>query len=306
MNTGHTLQMAKGALVRAGFDGCLRPWFDETDNTISVTLTADIRKTLTAEQLRALEAVCRLLKLKVPEAPSGGDGIVIAGEATSVDTHRTGSEVSAMFGQYYSENRCGNSETVSGNGSTLEQTHVVHSVLPTLLADLGAISLLDLPCGDFHWMRHVPLDAGIHYLGADVVEPLVARNQQLFGSARVRFLRLDVLGDRIPPVDLILCRDCLVHLPEREIRRALVNLCRSGSQWLLTTTFPGRRSAKDIALGQWRPLNLEAEPFCLPPPVRLIVERCTEGNGRFADKSLGLWHLHDVANVLECGFGLDR
>ena len=63
-----------------------------------------------------------------------------------------------MFGQYYSENHWGNSETVSGNGSTLEQTQVVRSVLPTLLADLGVSSLLDLPCGDFYWMRHLPQD----------------------------------------------------------------------------------------------------------------------------------------------------
>ena len=171
-------------------------------------------------------------------------------------------------------------------------------MLPTLFADWGVCSLLDLPCGDFHWMRHLPLPKGLNYLGADIVEPLVERNQQLFGSACVKFLRLDALGDRIPRVDLILCRDCLVHLPEVDVRRALMNFSRSGSQWLLTTTFPGRGSAKDIALGKWRPLNLEAAPFCLPPPVTLIVERCTQGNGRFADKSLGLWHLHDVATAL--------
>ncbi|MEX1027520.1 MAG: glycosyltransferase, partial [Candidatus Paceibacterota bacterium] len=84
----------------------------------------------------------------------------------------------------------------------------------------------------------------------------------------------------------------------QRIIEILVNLCRSGSQWLLTTTFPGHRTGKDIAIGKWRPLNLEAEPFCLPPPLTLVVERCTQGNGRFADKSLGLWHLHDIANAI--------
>ena len=187
---------------------------------------------------------------------------------------------------------------MSGGGSTLVQTQTLRTMLPPLFSNLRVRSLLDLPCGDFHWMRHVPLEDGVQYLGADVVDALVQRNQEQFGSERVTFTRLDLLCDLIPRVDLILCRDCLVHLPNADIRSALVNLCRSGSQWLLTTTFPGHHSAKDIALGKWRPLNLEAEPFCLPPPLTLLVERCTQGHGRFADKSLGLWHLHDIANAL--------
>jgi hypothetical protein len=43
-----------------------------------------------------------------------------------------------------------------------------------------------------------------------------------------------------------------------------------------------------------RMLNMEKFPFFFPKPIELIVEGCTEGNGEFADKSLGLWKLHDI------------
>ena len=41
-------------------------------------------------------------------------------------------------------------------------------------------SLLDAPCGDFNWMRHVPL-GGVSYTGADVVPELIARNRRDYG-----------------------------------------------------------------------------------------------------------------------------
>ncbi|MGH8131321.1 MAG: hypothetical protein ACRES3_10755 [Steroidobacteraceae bacterium] len=46
-----------------------------------------------------------------------------------------------------------------------------------------------------------------------------------------------------------------------------------------------------IVAGEWRPLNLQPPPFGLPPPLRLINENCTEGNGAYRDKALGLWDL---------------
>ena len=44
----------------------------------------------------------------------------------------------------------------------------------------------------------------------------------------------------------------------------------------------------------WRPLNLELSPFDFPKPLKIINEKCTEYNGIYADKSLGLWLLDDI------------
>ncbi len=40
-----------------------------------------------------------------------------------------------------------------------------------------------------------------------------------------------------------------------------------------------------------RVLNLQQAPFNFPPPEHLLVEECTEGNGAYRDKSLGVWNL---------------
>jgi hypothetical protein len=44
----------------------------------------------------------------------------------------------------------------------------------------------------------------------------------------------------------------------------------------------------------WRPLNLQAAPFHFPDPLALIDEKCTEDDGVYADKQLGLWSLSDI------------
>lgn len=105
---------------------------------------------------------------------------------------------------------------------------------------------------------------------------------------------LDLTRDRLPTVDLVLCRDCLVHLSFAQAQQALANIAASGARYLLTTTFTGRSENADIPTGKWRALNLQRPPFNLPQPLELINERCTEKDGRYADKSLGLWPVADL------------
>ena len=184
--------------------------------------------------------------------------------------------------------------TASGPGSTLEQTVVIRSALPALLTQLGAQSLLDVPCGDLFWMKECDLGA-VEYIGMDLVPAMVAENTKQFGTPRRTFLVGDIVRDDLPPADVILCRDCLVHLTFDDARAALQNLRRSGSKYLLTTTFTDRTSNRDIhSPGEWRPLNLEQGPFFLPTPLELINEECPAANGKFADKSLGLWPLSAI------------
>lgn len=200
---------------------------------------------------------------------------------------------SEIFSEIYRNNKWGGRQSVSGPGSDSTQTRVLVEALPKLFAEREIASVLDVPCGDFHWMQLIDF-SGKEYVGGDIVEDLVRSNQHLYGSTNVRFRSLDLLRDDLPSADVVICRDCLVHLSNRDVREALRRIIASGSKYLLTTSFVDRASNSDIATGQWRPLNLMAPPYSFPEPLEVINEGCTEMQGRYSDKSMLLWRIEQL------------
>jgi hypothetical protein len=187
-------------------------------------------------------------------------------------------------------------ESHSGQGSSLDQTTRIREALPALLERHAVRTLLDLPCGDCHWISTIPL-SGVTYLGGDLLPEVVERNRERFADSGRRFLQLDLTHSPLPGADLLLCRDALVHLSFADIAAAVRNICASTIGYLLATTFPAETLNQDITTGDWRPLNLEREPFNFPEPLELLNEGCTEGDGRFSDKSLGLWRIADLPRL---------
>ncbi len=62
---------------------------------------------------------------------------------------------------------------------------------PKLIAELGITSVLDIPCGDMNWLQHVDLGS-TRYIGADIVESLLAFNTLQYASATREFHVLDL------------------------------------------------------------------------------------------------------------------
>jgi len=193
------------------------------------------------------------------------------------------------FEYIHRRNLWGCDASVSGTGSTAEETANLRASIPPLLAEVGARSLLDIPCGDFGWLSSVELR--IDYTGADIVAELVERNRARYGRPDRRFLCVDLTAGPLPASDVVLCRDCLVHLSYDNIQRALLQIRRSGARWLLTTSFVGVSQNRDIEDGDWRPLNFELPPFGFGAPDRILPENCLEGGGAYSDKALCLWRL---------------
>jgi hypothetical protein len=200
------------------------------------------------------------------------------------------------FEYIYRENMWGSPESVSGIGSTLLVTTSLRQQLSELCKQFQIRTLIDAPCGDFAWMSVAALPVE-SYLGIDIVESLIAKNQKLYGRQGITFQVGDLTNINPPQVDLLLCRDCLVHLSFDNIRRVLSNFIASNSKYFLTTTFPENDLNVDIENGDWRMLNLERQPFHFPSPTILINEECDEVDGAYRDKSLGLWKLHDLTGL---------
>jgi len=196
------------------------------------------------------------------------------------------------FEDIYKNNGFEGTESRSGGGSTLFQTRIIREKIPQLLEDLKIQSVLDVPCGDWNWLRHVDL-SNVHYTGGDIVQSLIDNNSKTYGNEICKFEYLNIITGPLPQADLILCRDCLVHLNFIDGLAALEQFRNSGAKWLLTTTFTERNSNSELYEGSiWRPLNLEKAPYNLPQPEQYINEGCTEGDGLFGDKCLGLWRLN--------------
>ena len=196
-----------------------------------------------------------------------------------------------IFVHAYRAGIWGDPESVSGPGSGLARTAAFRDEIKLLLDRLGARTLLDAGCGDFNWMREVPLSQ--HYVGWDIVPELIATTQKYATDERT-FVHGDITRDTLPKVDVILCRDCLVHFPLAAVWQALRNFKRSGSRYLLTTTFMSHPDNVDIPCGGWRTLNFERSPFNFPAPAHAIDERCLHTGGVYADKLLALWRAEDI------------
>lgn len=140
------------------------------------------------------------------------------------------------FRHAYRTNFWAGEESRSGPGSGLDQTDRIRVRLPELFRHLGVRSVLDLPCGEGRWIESVDW-RGVSYLGADLLPELVAANVDRTGQPE-RYRQLDLTSSPLPAADLLLCRDCLVHLSFADIDRALANIRRSSIRYLLTTTFP--------------------------------------------------------------------
>jgi len=202
------------------------------------------------------------------------------------------------FTRMHETNLWAGTESRSGVGSGLTATARLRAELPGLLRQLGVRRLLDVPCGDFHWMSRVDLP-GIDYVGGDIVEAIVAENRARhggtgYGGTGRRFVHLDLTAGPLPAADAVLCRDCLVHLSFANIARAFRAIRESGARYFVTTTFLEQPDNVDIADGDWRPLSLERAPFHLPSPLAVLVEGCEEEGGAYADKALGAWLVADL------------
>jgi hypothetical protein len=196
--------------------------------------------------------------------------------------------VKEKFTEIYENNLWCSPESVSGGGSEMQNTKVIRKELPVLIQKFNIKSILDLPCGDYNWMKSVDL-SGASYIGADIVEPLVKKNKELYNQ--IDFRLLDLTKDILPKVDLIFVRDCLGHLSNENVLLALKNCKESGSKYLLATSFTKWDFNPDIEDGGWKCINLMISPFNLNP-IYLINEDCQEGFPHYNDKCMILFQLN--------------
>lgn len=201
-----------------------------------------------------------------------------------------------LFTEYYENNSWNGKESLSGPGSDYEQTKFLIPELSMLLKRLNVKTILDVPCGDFNWMKMVDI-GNASYHGGDIVDKVIISNNKKYKTDSINFSSIDIVNDVLPKVDLIIVRDCLVHLSTEEVLKALDNIKKSKSRYLLTTNFTWKHVDNNIEIntGDWRRLNLEQPPYNFKRPEDIIIEGNIQSHDR--DKTMSLWLIKDIPTL---------
>ena len=176
-------------------------------------------------------------------------------------------------------------KSTCGPGSTIGYTKNIREKLKPLLIKHKIKSMFDAPCGDYSWMGMINVQEVVEYSGGDIVEFLIADNKKQYPA--VNFKVFDLTTDDIPDVDLLFCRDCLLHLSFADIDRVFANISRSNVKFILTSNwFDDATNNRDIATGSWRYLNFLKAPYNFTPALDSITD-FVDG---FPKREMLLWH----------------
>ena len=202
-----------------------------------------------------------------------------------------------VFEHIYDTRYWGDSESVSGAGSSLAQTEQIRAELPKVIERFGIGTLFDAPCGDLHWMREILAKVDIDYIGGDIVPAVVRLAAENNKSDRASFRVFDITSDAFPDADLWLCRDVLFHLANDKIFKALENFASSNVKYILLTTHTDSPVVnRNMVTGDFRQLNMLAAPFNLP--AEAVLYRFPDFAPPLPPRDMVLLRREDVAAAL--------
>lgn len=178
------------------------------------------------------------------------------------------------FDEIYKNNIWKDGESKSGIGSELKYTKQLREELPKLIAKYKISSIVDAPCGDFHWMQHVLQEVDVQYTGMDIVGAMIADNNARYKTAGIQFEMADICSDKLPNSDLLIVRDCLFHLSFHDINAFLKNIKKTDYKYLLTTTHLVEDQPienLDIVTSGFRSIDLYTAPFNFDKSAQLAA-----------------------------------
>ena len=91
------------------------------------------------------------------------------------------------FSEIYAKNSWSSKESGSGEGSEIEYTERLRSWLINAIPKYGVNRFVDVPCGDFNWMKLVVPKLDIEYFGFDIVDSVIEKNKEQYESKKAHF-----------------------------------------------------------------------------------------------------------------------
>jgi len=200
------------------------------------------------------------------------------------------SKAKDIFREKYLNNSWKGSESKSGPGSSLPINKNLIFLLENFVKENKLKTISDYGCGDFNWMRTFNFDLVDNYYGYDIVEEMIDVNNEKFGDKKIKFRTANIIEDQLEKTDIILCKDVLFHLSFDDAIMVLEKIKKSGSIYLISTTFLEFNNY-DIKTGNWRPINLQSNPFNMNNP-EIIWENIENRNDSYSNKSIAIWKIN--------------
>ena len=181
------------------------------------------------------------------------------------------------FELIYKNNFWSSKESKSGFGSEKINTINIKKEIIDIINKKKIKTILDAPCGDFNWIKDI-LNENLQYIGGDIVQDLINENSKNYKKNNINFLTLDITADPLPNAELMICRDCLIHLSFGKIKSFFENFKKSEINFLLLTSYKLKDSQKkiinlDIPDGEFREIDMSEPPFSLPTPIIEIRDK---------------------------------
>ncbi len=173
----------------------------------------------------------------------------------------------AAFNRIYKDRIWGSNaegEGASGGGSKEETTRQYRQFLQDFFAVYEIESVVDVGCGDWEFSRLIDW-GNIHYVGYDLVGSVIKKNQAKYATDHIYFVHGDAINEDLPSADLLICKDVLQHLSNRDIL-AFIPQLKKYKYCLITNDVDSRTltsSNPDIQSGESRPVDLTRPPFFL-------------------------------------------
>lgn len=180
-----------------------------------------------------------------------------------------GSQTKQAFDDIYRGATWGTNDAGAGNsgtGSTMKSTAAYRVVLQQFLADHGIRSVVDAGCGDWEFSQLIDW-GGIDYKGFDIVDAVIEQNKHRFTAPNVHFFVGNIVEDELPAADLLISKHVLQHLPERDVKKFLLQLPKFKHALLtngVDTSTLSSNNATDIKPGEYRTLDITKPPFGIP------------------------------------------
>ena len=205
----------------------------------------DLQDTL-VEAIRVISARDPVLARRIGAAAAHGHALAPAAGALLAEwqsdqpTDPQNHDLARVFTKIYAQGLWGRDANDSSAYYSGSGTHTPAIADPYVAAIRAlaatfphAPSAADLGCGDFHIGAQVR-GAFASYIACDIVPGLIEQNRQRYNAQEVEFRCLDLTTDDLPQADVIVVRQVLQHLSNRDIA-GFVSRVAGKCHWLVVT-----------------------------------------------------------------------